>query len=62
MHLPWRRCYEPSDAEPYCRYEVRFEFTCQGEQRTFEITDGIIQVGRRFQADIKSLIKSPDEL
>lgn len=49
-------------SEPYCRYEVRFEFTCQGEQRTFEITDGIIQVGRRFQADIKSLIKSPDEL
>lgn len=37
--------------EPYCTYEIHFEFTCDGGQGEFEVKDGIIQVGRRFQRE-----------
>ena len=47
--------------EPYCTYEIHFEFTCNGEQGPFEITDGIIQVGRRFQStNVKEFIKDEE--
>ena len=50
-----------NSTEPYCTYEVHFEFTCRGEQREFEVTDGIIQVGRRFQENgVESLIKNEE--
>ena len=51
-------------AEPYCRYDIRFEFKCQnGQQQVFDVTDGYIQVGRRFQSsDVRSMIKSEAEL
>ncbi|MBR4826937.1 MAG: hypothetical protein IKZ91_03530 [Bacteroidales bacterium] len=46
-------------SKPYCTYEVHFEFTCKGGQGDFEVTDGVIQVGRRFQEkDISNFIKS----
>ena len=36
-------------SEPYCSYELHFQFTCDDGQSTFEATDGILQVGRRTQ-------------
>ena len=54
-------CFTRNTSEPYCRYEVHFEFTCQGQYGTYEITDGVIQVGRRFQsAEVKNLIRSSE--
>ena len=44
-------------SEPFGRYEVYFEFTCRNDQQTFEIRDGVIKVGRRFQGDVSNLIK-----
>ena len=46
-------------AEPYCRYDVLFELHAWGADREYDITDGIVQVGRRFQdSDITNLIKT----
>lgn len=36
-------------SEPYCSYELHFQFTCDDGQSTFEATEGILQVGRRMQ-------------
>ncbi len=48
--------------EPYCRYDVRFELHANGNNREYDITDGIIQVGRRFQGnDVKNLIKQEEQ-
>lgn len=52
--------FSRKSSEPYGRYEVYFEFSCQGEQRTLEIKDGIIQVGRRFQGDMSSMIRKAE--
>lgn len=42
---------------PYCCYEVHFEFTGKGANGTFELTDGRIEMGRRFQyIDSRKLI------
>ena len=47
--------------EPYCRYDVMFELHAEGTDGDYEITDGIIQVGRRFQRyDVSSLIKTEE--
>ena len=49
--------------EPYCRYDIHFE--CRGvkDDQSYEVTEGIIQVGRRFQHnDVKGLIKKEEEL
>ena len=35
--------------EPYCVYDVRFEFHCKGPNAEYDVTEGIVQVGRRFQ-------------
>lgn len=45
-------------SEPYGVYEICFGFKCHGNDGFFEITDGIIKVGRRLQADVKDFIKS----
>ena len=48
--------------EPYCRYDVLFELHANGTDREYDITDGIIQVGRRFQRDdVSNLIKTEEQ-
>lgn len=55
-------CYlTTKSSEPYCTYEVHFEFTCYDGQNTYRITDGCIRVGRRFQENIKGLIKKSSQ-
>ena len=54
-------CFTRNTSEPYCRYDVHFEFTAEGPNETYVITDGVLQVGRRFQsAEVKNLIKSSE--
>ena len=49
--------------EPYCSYDVHFEFTCRNGEEEFEITDGILQVGRRCrQSGVKNFIKNEDNI
>ena len=49
--------------EPYCRYDVHFELHGEDAGNSIDITDGIIQVGRRMDAsDISGIIKKEEEL
>ncbi len=47
--------------EPYCTYDLHFEFTGRNSEGEFAITDGIIQVGRRFQqTGVDGLIRNEE--
>ena len=50
--------------EPYCRFDFRFEFHgTDNDGMPVDITEGIIQVGRRFQrGGISDLVKKEEEL
>ena len=55
-------CFSRKSSQPYCPYDLLFEFTCtDGQGLVTELKDGCIQVGRRFQRDIKGLIKESEE-
>ena len=44
--------------EPYCKFDMHFEFWGTQNGHTYRVTEGVIQVGRRFQrTDISNLIK-----
>lgn len=45
-------------AEPYCKFDMRFEFRGTQNGQPYRVSEGVIQVGRRFQrTDISNLIK-----
>ncbi len=50
--------------EPYCSFDFRFEFHgSDSDGMPVDVTEGIIQVGRRFQrGDISGLVKKEAEL
>lgn len=49
--------------EPYCRFDLSFELHGMDGNQPVDITEGIIQVGRRFQkGSISGLIKKEGEL